>query len=300
MAGTVFSGDIANALKLTLNTVVTDKDSKNLLLTQYCEVSDMKDAWEDDLEVGGPGLASEKAEGSEISLGTIREGYRTRYQARTYGMKLIITEEAIEDNKYKEVIKAAKRLNRSMHKTADVDAALMLHRMFSASYVGGDGVALGSASHTLPSSGTFSNVMATPMSPSRAALSVVRTIAAKMPGHDGVTEGYSLKRVLCPVDQWETWKIILGSSHAPEAGQFNAINVFKDMDLKLVANKYWNNTTTNWAVQTDAGDGLQWRWRRKPRGRSWTENDYEHMKYSNSYRSARGWSNPRSIICVEA
>ncbi len=110
MAGTVFTGDIANALKETLNTVVTDKDYKERLLTEYCEVSNMSDHWEDDLEVGGPGLASEKPEGQEIALGTVREGYRTRYISRTYALKIIVTEEALEDNKYKEVIKAAKRL----------------------------------------------------------------------------------------------------------------------------------------------------------------------------------------------
>lgn len=300
MAGTVFTGDIANALKLTLNKVVTDKDYKSLLLNQWMEVGSMSDNWEDDLEVGGPGLASEKPEGTEVPLGTITEGYRTRYQSRTYGLKIIITEEALEDNKYKEVIKAAKRLARSMHKTCDIDATLILARAFNTSYVGGDGQPLASASHTLPAGGTFSNVMGTPMSPSRAALSVLRTQAKKLPGHDGVTEGYSLRRVLCPEDQWETWKIILGSSHAPEAGEYNAINVFNDMKIGLVANRYWSNTTTNWMVQTDCPNGIKWLWRRKPRGRSWVENDFEHMKYSNSYRSARGWSDPRSILCVEA
>lgn len=298
MSGTVFTGDIANALKNTLNKIVSDKDTDGLLLKKYMDVGSMTDNWEDDLEVGGPGLASEKPEGTEIALGTIREGYRTRYQSRTYALKILITEEALEDNKYKEVLKAAKRLNRSMHKTADIDAALILQRMFDTSYVGGDNVALGSASHTLPSGGTYSNLMATPITPSRAALSSIRTLAAKLPGHDGIIEGYGLKQVICPEDQYEAWKIILGSSHAPEAGEFNAINIFADMSIGLVPVKYWNNTTTDYAVQTDAGDGLQWKWRRKPRGRSWSENDFEHMKYSNSYRSARGWSNPRSIICV--
>lgn len=300
MAGTVTTGEIANALKLTLRKVITDKDSDERLFNKYMEVHSMSDAWEDDLEVAGMGLASLKPEGTELATGTIKEGYRTRYTAATYGMKILITEEALEDNKYKEVIKAAKRLARSMGKTADYLAALVLQRMFNTAYTGGDGKPLGSATHTLAQGGTFSNVMGTPLSPSRAALSVLRTQAAKLPGHDGLTEGYALRQVICPEDQWETWKIILGSSHAPEAGEYNAINVFNDMGIELVANKFWNNTTTNYAVQTDCPDGIQWRWRRKPRSKSWSENDFEHMKYSNTFRSTTGWSDPRSILCVEA
>lgn len=298
---TVFTSTIANALKRTLEEIVTDKNADKLLLERWCNIKKMKDAWEDDLEVAGPGLASQKAEGTEISAGTILEGYRTRYIARTFGLKLIITEEAIEDNKYEQVLQAGKRLKRAMSKTADIDATNILVRMFDTSYVGGDGLPLGSASHTLPHGGTFSNVMATPMSPSRAALIVATTQLRKMPGHDGVIEGYEPKKIVCPVDQWAVWSEVLKSTHAPEAGQFNAINVANsELDLEVVPNKYWSNTTTNWAIMTDAGNGINFRWRRKPRNKSWVENDLETMKYSVSARWARGWSDPRAAYCVEA
>src|SRR5689334_4682382 len=104
--------------------------------------------------------------------------------------------------------------------------------MFNTSFVGGDGLPLASASHTLPQGGTFSNTLAVPQSPSVAAVIVATTQAKKLPGHDGITEGYEPKCIGCPVDQWAAWSVILNSTHKPEPGEFNATNVV-NTDLSL-------------------------------------------------------------------
>jgi hypothetical protein len=300
MAGTVFTSTVARTLKNTLNVIVDDKSDgveKGLVYKKWCDESKMTDAYEDDLEMAGPGLASEKAEGTEIALGTMREGYMTRYLARTFAMKMIITEEAMEDCKYKEAINLAKRLKRSMAKTMDIDATAMLMRAFNSSYVGGDGQPLCSSSHTLAHGGTFSNQLATPLSPSRMAVIVATTQMRLYPGHDGITEGVEPKAVLCPVAQWAVWRGILGSEYAPEAGEFNEINVVnKDLSLELIPIKYWSNTTTNWIMKTDAENGLQMRIRRKMSGRAWVDEDNMVMKHAQSARWARGWSDPRCVL----
>lgn len=297
---TVFTGTIANSLKKTLKNICTDPTDgveAKAIYKQFCDVENQEDNWEDDLEVAGPGLISEKPEGQEMSMGTILEGYRTRYLARTFAGKLIITEEAIEDEKYDEVVNAAAKVKRALWKTVDIDAALILIRAFNTAYPGGDGLPLVSASHTLPHGGTFSNTLATPLSPSRAAVIVATSQIKKFPGHDGVTEGFMPIRVLCPTEQWAVWETLVKSTHAPEAGEFNAINVVnQSLDLKIHTNQYWNNTTTNWMLQTDAEYGISYRWRRRPRSRTWIDNDQEVMKYGISMRSARGWSNPRSVL----
>lgn len=298
----VFTGTIANALKPTLNAIVDDKTDgleSNAVFTKWCEIKSQEDNYEDDLETGGPGLASEKSEGAEIATGTIREGFITRYIARTFGLKLIISEEALEDNKYPQVIAAARRLKRALWKTADIDATLMLVRATSSSYTGGDGVALASSNHTLPSGGTWSNTMATPMSPSRQAMIIATSQLRKFPGHDGITEGVQPKRILCPTEQWAVWDGLVNSTKAPESN-VNEINVVNKLDLDVVPIKYWTNTTTNWAVQTDADNGLQFRWRRRPKNRTWVDNDHESMKYSISARWSRGWSDARCVLFVNA
>ena len=302
MAGTVFTSTIANALKETLEEIVTDESyEKRLVMPRWLQEKKMSDNYEDDLEVAGPGLAAEKTEGSEMELGTLKEGYITRYVARTFALKLIITEEAIEDNKYQQVIQAAKRLRRALFKTVDIDSSLMLVRAFNTSYVGGDQQPLASATHTLPHGGVFSNIMAAPLAPSRAAVIIATSQLRKLPGHDGVTEGYEPVKAVFPVDQWGDWSVILKSPYAPEQNEFNAINVVnRELGIEPVPNKYWSNTTTNWCLLTDCDHALNWRWRRKARSRTWVDNDQELMKHGVSARWSRGWSDPRCFYGVNA
>lgn len=298
----VFASTIANALKRTLEVIIKDKtDQERLIMPKWLVQRTMKDAYEDDLETAGPGLIAEKAEGAEMDLGTIKEGVLTRYISRTFALKIIITEEAMEDNKYAEVLMAAQRLKRALWKTVDIDATLMLVRAFNADFTGGDGQPLGSATHSLPHGGTFSNIMGVPMAPSRAAVIIATSQLRKMPGHDGIREGYEPRKVVFPVDQWGDWSVILKSTFAPEQNEFNAINVVnRELDITPVPNKYWSNTTTNWCLLTDCDYPLNWRWRRRPRSRTWIDNDQELMKYGISARWSRGWSDPRCFFGVNA
>lgn len=296
------TSNIAKSLKETLDEIVDDSMDglqAKAIYPKYMETKTMDDQYEDDLEMGGPGLATEKAEGQTLDAGQINEGYTTRYTARKFGLMLQITEEALDDAKYPQVIDAAKRLKRAAWKTRDIDAANVLNRAWNASYTGGDGVALCSTSHTLPGGGTFSNTLATPFSPSRAALIVVTTAVRSLPGHDGITEGYEPEKVLCPLSQEMAWRGILGSDKVPESAN-NELNVFAEMGIKLVPVKYWSASTTNWMVQTDCDNGLQWRDRKAMKGRSWVENSNETMMFSISYRSARGWSDPRNVYGSQA
>jgi hypothetical protein len=138
------------------------------------------------------------------------------------------------------------------------------------------------------------------MAPSRIALITVRSLVMKLPGHDGITEGYDIKKIVHPTEQWGVWGGILKSSMAPDPGNFAEINVLKDLDITAVPVKYWNNTTTNWGVITDADNGVQGKWRRKPKSNSWVENDNETMKYSVSARWAFGWSDARGFFFSNA
>ncbi len=303
MADTIFSSTIANALKTTLDQVIvdpTDGYDTGAIMHRWMHERTMTDNWHDDLESGGPGLAAEKAEGSEMAQGTIREGVVTRYNSRTFALKIVITEETMEDNKYDKIVNAARRLKRAMWKTVDIDATNVLVRAWDTNYVGGDGLPLASASHTLPHGGTFSNLMATPMSPSRASVIVATSAMRKLPGHDGITEGYEPMKVIFPTEQWAVWDGLVGSEFAPEAGNFAEINVVNRMKLTPVPVKYWTNTTTNYGYCSDNDDKVNWLWRRKPKSRSWVDNDQMLMKYGISARWSRGWSDPRAFYGVQA
>ncbi len=291
------------SLKSTLDNIITDKTDNvtgELACTKYMGEESMADNYVDDLENGGPGLLSERSEGQALEVGTLYEGALTRYISRKFGGILAITEELDEDGKYNEkYIDAARRLKRALYKTLEVDCANVLNRATNTAYVGGDGLALASASHTIPGGGTYSNTLSTPMSPSRVALQTVITNVMLLPGHDGVTQGYKVKKIVCPVAQWFTWKGILGSDKVPESPN-NEVNVVNGMGIELIPVPFWSASTTNWLVITDAMDGLKLKWRRKPKARTWYDEDVEIIKHGVSARWSRGWSNPRGVFFSNA
>lgn len=295
MAAVVTTSVIFRSLKATLDDIFTDdlaRAKKSRVFPKYLEETNMSDEYDDDLEMAGPGLATEKKEAQDIEVGDIMEGSPTRYKARTFALRVIVSEEALEDSKYQKTIDAASRLTWSAIKTQEYDAANVLNRAATSGYTGGDGVTLASASHTLPSGGTYSNQLSTGMAPGRIAVQLARAALRKMIGPSGLIEGYMATGVICPVDQESDWEIILGSPNVPESAN-NGINPVKGMKLDLIPVPYWTSTTTAWGLKTDAPSGGKWKWRRKMRQKSYVDEDAEVLKYKVSYRAARGWTNPR-------
>ncbi len=124
-------------------------------------------AYEEDVKLGAPGLAADKAEGSSVSYEQWGEEYTVRYQHTTVAKGFIITEEAMEDNLYERgAMRYARAIGRSMAITKEIKGAAILNNAFTAgSYAGGDGVALCSASHPVGSY-TNSNTAAVDLSES--------------------------------------------------------------------------------------------------------------------------------------
>lgn len=300
----IFTSTAALALKETLEDIDTDElgsEGSQAVFTKWLDVKSMGDNYIEYYEVAGSGLAGEKPEGESIPVGTIYEGPLTRFNARTYGQRMIVSDEALEDLKYDKVIQAAKRNNRALWKLADFDATLMLVRATNTSFVGGDGKPLASSTHTLPGGGTYSNVMATPMSPSKAALVIANAQLMQQVGHDGLIDGVEPKKAVFPVQQWGVWREVLGSSNDPTPGAFNAINVInRDLNITPQPVKYWTSTTTQWGLITDAPLGLMWFWRRKPKSNTWVTEDKTMMNYAITARWSRGWVNPRAFFFSDA
>lgn len=301
---TVFSSTLWATHKKTLNKILDDPHDgieAELIHPKWMQQRTMEDAYEDDMELGGPGLAAEKLEGQEMASGVMRQGQIWRYWAKTFGLKMEITDEAAEDNKYPDHIKLAKRNKRALFRTQDYEATLMLARAFSASFPLGNGQPLCSNSQPTPWGDVFANQSGAPASPSVAAVILAESAVRKYPGYDSTTEGQTLKKVVFPVEQWAAWAIILGSSFTPTANNFTEINVVnRKLDIEPVQNKFWQNTSTNYLFITDAEDGPQFRKRRAPRSSTWVENSQTVAAYAITARWATGTSNPRAVFGVAA
>jgi hypothetical protein len=293
----------AAALKETLQDVVEDPTTGSpgdLILNKYMSVGTMPDQYVDDQEYGGPGLAQQKSEGAQITLGSVQQGAGTRYFARTFALMLAISWEAVNDGKYEKALNLAGRNKRAILKTAEYDAINLFQKGWTTSLIG-DGLSMFNTAHTIPIGGTFSNTLSTPMSPSRQAMMIVSNAIGILPGHDGTIEGYDVKAVVCPLSQRWAWRGIIGSTHAPEPGAFNEINVVNtDIDPTLVPVPFWTASSTNWAVTTTAENGAKFLWRMKPKATSWVENGQMAVNHANAARWDRNCSDPRGVYGSQA
>lgn len=301
---TVFSSQIWVALKATIGNVMTDASDnieKNASFNKWCDTTSMDDAYEDDAEFGSPAFVSAVPEGTDLPEVAIVAGYVKRYIARKFGAKMSITAEAIADCKYKEILEVPRKLKKALYNTADVDATDILIHATDTNYPGGDGQPLASASHTLPSGGTWSNLLATAMTPSRAAVIIMTSMIRKLPGHSGAYGDLEPKRVLCPTEQWAQWKELMNSTRAPEAGEFNRVNVVNELGMQEpVPIKWWDNTTTNWGIQTTCDKGFLWKWRARPSSATWVENSQLLSYWSAWARWDCGYSDARCFVFSNA
>jgi hypothetical protein len=300
---TITQATIWNELQTSLEGIVDDVKTSyrpKLDFPKWMSEKNFNSAYIDFQELGGPGYAAEVEETTEIPEGSIAEGYSKRFRARKFGRLLAISREAREDNKYAEALELDRRLNKSVWKTADLDATFTLSRATDANYPGPDGVVLASASHTLPQGGTYTNLLTGAIAPSVAAVAAARTQARRQVGHDGIVEGYDLEKVVFPDDQWEVWESIVGSPQDPEPGNSSKINVVKKMNLDLVPVKLWTNTTTNYTFLTSCEDQPAFYWRRKPSSDTWPEKGVQIMMHSITARWDCGYTDPRAFIYSQA
>lgn len=302
--GEIFSSTICRMFQKSLDKVVVDKSDgyeSGMFYKKYFDMDPMTTGISDHYENAIPALASSKAEGAEVSMGTMREGYMTRYIPKTYALKMAITEEAAEDNLYPEGLNLARRMKKNLLLTVEYDAGLVPARGWNAAYVGSDGLCLFNGAHLLPGgAATGRNTLAVPMAPSVQALVVIRSAIMRQVGHDGFIAPLEMESIVCPVDQWAVWEGIVKSELRPDAGNFAEINVIKRLSPEVVAVPFWTNTTTNWYVKTSAPDGMLWRWRRKPRSSSWVDENNGVMLYKVDARWDRKWTNWRAVYGSQA
>lgn len=250
-------------------------------------------SYEESQELAGFGLAPAKSEGSSISYDTTVNGFVTRFTNATYGLGFIVTEEAVEDNQYKEQAeKRVKALRRSMRHTEETVHANILNRATDSNYVGGDGVELLSTAHPT-SNGTQSNELATAADLSQAAIEdlLIQIRTAKD------TRGLIISLmpemlIVSPNDEFNAARILKSTLQSDNAE--NAINALKGSLPKGVLSWAFLTDTDQWFIKTD-NPGLKSFKRRELSLEK--DGDFEtgNFKHKATMRFAAGWDDWRSI-----
>lgn len=269
--------------------------------TEYVDLFDQlssEQAYEEDYQVTGFGLAPIKAEGAPVSYDSEIGGIVSRYVHIAYALGYIVTHEELKDNLYETVSnRRAKRNAISMHQTIENVAANVYNRAFNSSYTFGDGKELCSTSHPFVLGGTGSNKLSPDADLSEAALEDL-TIQIM-----GITDDKGLLFRIMPMSlhiarqEWYNANRIMKSVLQSGNGN-NDINVLRATNAfpgGIKVNHYFTNAHA-WFIRTNCPNGIQMFWREKPYFDQ--DNDFDTMnaKAKSYMRFSVGVSDWRAVF----
>ena len=216
-------------------------------------------SFEEETKLSGFSAAPVKNEGSAIAYDNAQEAFTARYNHETIALGFSITEEAVEDNLYDSLsARYTKGLARAMAYTKQVKAASVLNNGFSASYPGGDGVALFSTAHPLVSGGTNSNRPSTNADLNETSLeNAVIQIAAWTDERGLLIAAKPRKLVVPPALQFVATRLLETNLRVGTAD--NDINALKNngsIPEGYTINHYLTDTNA-WFLCTDVPNGLK-------------------------------------------
>lgn len=222
-------------------------------------VETSKKAFEEDVLTIGLGIAPVKGEGESVAYDAGGQGWTARYTHETIALAFAITEEAIEDNLYETLgPKYARSLARSLKQTKEIKAAAVFNNGFDSNFVGGDGVALFSASHPLHAGGTASNLLSTPADLSESSLEDLLIQIRKAKDDRNIPIALNVKNLVVPPElQYAAVRLLRTPSRTGTAD--NDVNAIKSLGIFASDPVVLTRLTDAdaWFVTTDCPDGLK-------------------------------------------
>jgi hypothetical protein len=278
-------------------------------LAPLYEVENSEKAFEEEVLFTMFGEAPVKAEGAAVQYDSAQESYASRYTHETVALAFAVTEEAMEDNLYDTFAKVrAKGLARAMGSTKQVKAANTFNNAFSASYLGGDGVALISDSHPTIGDGNQSNKIGT-AAISMTTLETAITNISKIKDDRGIMVAASAKSVHIPSDLAMETDMLLHSAGLPNGTLAYPGSTYAPNDLNPIPNMgllpggfFVNRRFTdadNWFVKTDVPNGSKMFVRMALATKMEPDFDTGNLRYKARERYSFGWSDWRQWFGAE-
>ena len=269
--------------------------------TEYTDLFDTfssSQAYEEDVQIVGFGLAPVKQQGAPVQYDSEIQGFLTRYTHVAYALGYIVTHEELQDNLYEAVSKTrAASLARGFRQTKERVAANIYNRAFNSSYVGGDGVALCSTAHINTSGGTWSNKLAVDADLSEAALEDITIQIMQAQDDRGLLINLMPKSLHIAPANWYNANRILKSVYQTGTAN-NDINVIKatnalPMGIKL--NHYFTAPQA-WFIRTNVQNGMKYFEREAISFNQDNDFDTKNAKAMAYERYSFGWTDPRAVF----
>jgi hypothetical protein len=255
-------------------------------------------SFEEETKLSGFSAAAVKNEGAPIAYDNAQEAFTARYTHVTIAQGFSLTEEAIEDNLYDSLsARYTKALARSMAYTKQVRAASVLNNGFSASFPGGDGVALFATNHPLVSGGVNSNEPATPSDLNETSLEAAVIQIAQWTDERGLLIAAKPKKLIVPPQlQFVATRLLETELRTGTAD--NDINALKNngsIPEGYTVNNYLTEPNA-WFLTTDVPNGMK-HFVRTPLSNS-MDGDFDtgNVRYKSRERYSFGFSDPLGMF----
>jgi hypothetical protein len=263
---------------------------------------DSEQAYEEDVQITGFGLAPIKPQGQALEYDSEVQGPVTRYTHIAYALGYICTYEELKFNLYEQVsMRRAKANAFSINQTIENVAAFLYNNAFVTTYfTTGDGVALISTVHTNTTGGTYSNELSPSADLSEVALEDLCIQIMGTQNDRGLLISIMPQSLHIPRQEWFNANRILKSVMQSDTFN-NNINVLKATNAfpKGIKLNHYFTSASPWFVRTDCPNGMQMYWAERPNFDQDNDFDTKNAKAATYMLFSVGATDPRGIFASQ-
>jgi hypothetical protein len=256
-------------------------------------------AYEEDVQITGFGLAEVKPEGESLAYDSETQGPTQRYTHIAYALGWKVTKEERDDNLYEQIAMRRSAANAfSINQTVENLAAAVYNDAFTGNvFTFADGSKLIDTAHVNTTGGTYSNALSPGADVSEAAFEDIVIQSMGFQTDRGLLINMLPTSLHVARQQWFNANRILKSVLTPDSNN-NALNVLKATNAfpgGIKMNHYFINPNA-WFIRTNCPNGMTMYWRNKPEFDQDNDFDTKNAKAATYFRVSFGATDPRSIM----
>jgi hypothetical protein len=204
-------------------------------------------------------------EGQDYSFEAPAQGASKTLRPVKYGLGFSISEEAVDDGKFDFIADAIAKMAKSARESQEIQAMNVFNNGFSTETTA-DGVALFSASHTMPSGGTLRNVLSTLSDLSDSSLQqMLVDFETQIIGDSGIKQVIRPKYLVVAPDNKRLAMELIGSDLAARTVEFgtdgvtnvNNKNTLKDEGLIVISSPHLTDSDAWFLTASPEETGLR-------------------------------------------
>lgn len=269
--------------------------------TEYTDLYDVLDsgqAYEEDTQITGFGLAPAKAEGAPISYDSELQGPTQRYTHIAYALGYKVTFEELRDNLYEQVSRRRVQANAfSVNQTTEnIGAALYNDAFTGAVFLSADGQTLISTAHVNTTGGIYSNALSPAADLSETSLEDMGIQIMQATNDRGLRISLMMQSLHISSSEWWNANRILKSVLQSDSAN-NNLNVLKATNAlpKGIKMNHFFTAPRAWFVRTNCMNGMQMFWRDRPMFDQDNDFDTKNAKAATYMRLSVGNTDPRGL-----